>query len=497
LVITVIALALILYFIVLSYGYIGQALEDVKKKDYGSSIWIGLLVTLPMYAAFMIIKYLFDRKRRDLTHVVFMIIVGFVISVLITVSQEWYPAVPATSTVSFKNMSVSVERTSPFYIPIRSIIFPNNYADKPVIVKIYNYSSIHPVSVSMSTPPNVFFNYSKFNYAGYDPNLKSFVYFANISTKHTGHVFNSTDDYTINVNYRNIASVQKQDKVIDPSAKLSTALNSTSNAAKLNVTDITATQPLNRFNTVDNNLNTSWSSDGLGQSISYTLDKKYNITKIGIAFFKGNVRQNFFEINKENFTSSGSSNGLENFTLKAPLIKTNSIQIIGHGNSGGGNSKPTYNAFSEVRLYGPKPISPPAETRPDNTIYLSTVPFNWSVRMTDLSLTTYFWVVMAGVVTSRFMSLILDKSEGHRGHGKDDMDIQIIGWKDGLGILFSFIIAVILFSSFNQQTSSLTMMVLFNISIAFAFGFGFDKTLEVAPRFSSRYKADLIQNKSE
>jgi hypothetical protein len=58
-----------------------------------------------------------------------------------------------------------------------------------------------------------------------------------------------------------------------------------------------ASKPLNRFNTIDNNLNTSWSAIGDVQSINYTFDKSYNVSKVGIAFYKGNVRENFFEIN--------------------------------------------------------------------------------------------------------------------------------------------------------------------------------------------------------
>lgn len=495
-IISIVLAALLIYFVIVfcsSNSLAGLSISNLKK-DGIYPVWIALLVIIPLYVASMIILFCLDRTKRHLTHIVFIIAVGFVISLLITVTYEWYPSVIANSSISFKNMSVSVERPSPFIIPIRSIIYPNDY-NESLIVKIYNYSSIDPVSVSMSIPSNVYFDYSGFNNEGYNSTTKSFQYTSEIGTKHSGRVFNSTAEYLINIDYRNIPILQKQKNSPEKVTKLLTQTNS-SNLTKLNITDITSTRPLNRFNTIDNDLNTTWSAAGNGQSITYVFDKRYNVSKIGIAFFRGDVRQNYVEINKENFTSSGRTLKLENFTLKTPLVNTKSLQIIGHGNSGGGNSKPTYNAFSEIRIYGPNPIDPPAIVKPDNTIYHNSVPFSWSVRMTDLSLTTYFWIVMAGVVTSRFMSLILGRTEEHEGHPKKDPDFQIIGWKDGLGILFSFIIAVILFSSFSQQSSSLTMMVLFNISIAFAFGFGFDKTLEVAPRFSPHYVVNKRQGQS-
>jgi hypothetical protein len=49
---------------------------------------------------------------------------------------------------------------------------------------------------------------------------------------------------------------------------------------------------------------------------------------------------------------------------------------------------------------------------------------------------------MTGVVASRFMSLILSKIEGPRKRDFEN-NIQKIGWQDALGILFSFVIALV------------------------------------------------------
>ena len=61
--------------------------------------------------------------------------------------------------------------------------------------------------------------------------------------------------------------------------------------------------------------------------------------------------------------------------------------------------------------------------------------------------------------------------------------------RDILWIVFSFIVAVLVFASFKQNVA-LIDSVLINISIAFAFGFTFDRTLEMATRFKSIYTGE-------
>lgn len=491
---------LIIYLLALTCLIIITLLEQIKT-DRSITVLIALLIIIPLYISVILMKRTSDRKRMDLTHIVFAILVGLAISLLITVQEEWVPHPVTESSISFKNMTVIVQRTSPLYIPIKSIVQPSAYAKEPIRVTMYNQTPIEPVSVSMSAPANTIFEYEAFrniskNY-GYDPQSRTFVYYTEVGARHNGQVFNSTNEYVINIAYRNMSKPQPNPTGNTIPSKLSAGTIFLP-LTNLNITNVTGTVSTNTSNTIDNNPDTRWIANGVGESITFTFDKGYNVSKVSIAFFKGDVRQNYLEINGQLFNSSGKTTGLENFTLRTPLINTRTLQITGNGNSGGGNSLPTYNSFTEVKIYANTPapvptknITAPTNSGIDSKIYHNSVPFQWTIRMTDLSLTTYFWIVMAGVVTSRFMTLILDKSEEHRLHGKRDKDMQEIGWKDGLGILFSFIIALILFSSFREQVSSLTTMILFNISIAFAFGFAFDKTLEVAPRFSRRYRADL------
>jgi hypothetical protein len=104
--------------------------------------------------------------------------------------------------------------------------------------------------------------------------------------------------------------------------------------------------------TVDNDPNTRWSAEGDPQWIQYAFDKQYNVTKVGIAFYKGDTRTAKFEINGQQFVSSGKTNGLQNFTI--PVIQTDGMKITGHGNSVNG-----WNSFTEVKFYGEGKITPP------------------------------------------------------------------------------------------------------------------------------------------
>ncbi len=478
---------LIIYFVLLTHFVVMEVLKPIKD-DPSLIILLALLFVVPSYIAVMIAQYNVNReKRRDLTHVIFMILIGLIISLFFTIHDEWVPSPETVSTVDFDNMSVSVQKPSPWLIPIRSAVDELN---QNIFVTIRNYTSIDPVSVSMSPPTNTIFEYKRFTPYNrsdeYSQRSKAFIYNSTINARHTGMIFNSTNEYVINIDYRNIS----KSTVFPSAAKLPLPKNFTAGSSLpslriVNITNITASEPINKSQAVDNNLNTRWSAFGDRHSITFSFDKGYDVSIVGIAFYKGNIRNASFEINGQLFNSSGNTLMLQNFTLKSPQVNTKSLQIVGHG-----NTIDMWNSFTEVKIYG-KPTFPtivPVSKKPDATIYHASIPFQWTIRMTDLSLTTYFWIVMTGVVSSRFMSLILTKIEGPRRRNKEEFEnnIQTIGWQDALGILFSFIIALVLFSSF-KQANTLTTTILFNISIAFAFGFGFDKTLEVAPRFDPRF----------
>jgi len=102
-----------------------------------------------------------------------------------------------------------------------------------------------------------------------------------------------------------------------------------------------------------------------------------------------------------------------------------------------------------------------------------TIPFNWTVITKDLSWINYLWIVMAGVVTSRFITFIADTKK------TESIDIDRT---ESIWIAFTFIIAILAFSSFKDNVT-LGQIVLFNVLISFAFGFGSQKVLELARAF--------------
>jgi hypothetical protein len=107
--------------------------------------------------------------------------------------------------------------------------------------------------------------------------------------------------------------------------------------------------------------------------------------------------------------------------------------------------------------------------------------FTWPIKTLDFSLITYFWIVLIGVISSRALSRAIKQKESDGSNKLASTELQNI---DYVWILFSFIIALLIFSSFKQQVS-LSSHIIANLSAAFAFGFGFDKVLEVAERFKS------------
>jgi hypothetical protein len=122
-------------------------------------------------------------------------------------------------------------------------------------------------------------------------------------------------------------------------------------------------------------------------------------------------------------------------------------------------------------------------------------PFNWPTRTMDMSIYSYFWIVLIGVMVSRLLTLVLrtlgsaQPAAGAAGAAGAAAEPVKLTTYDYIWIAFSFIIAILIFSGFSTQVKpTLTTSILANISLAFGFGFGFDKVLEVATRFQSLAK---------
>lgn len=110
----------------------------------------------------------------------------------------------------------------------------------------------------------------------------------------------------------------------------------------------------NAQKTVDNNLNTRWSTKGDDGTdwLQYDFSHLANIKAVNIAFHKGHKRSHEFEIqSSENgidwnldlqAKSSGKTSDLETFLLESPLTTTH-LRIVGFG-----NTRNNWNSITEV-----------------------------------------------------------------------------------------------------------------------------------------------------
>lgn len=113
------------------------------------------------------------------------------------------------------------------------------------------------------------------------------------------------------------------------------------------------------LNTLDNSLNTRWSQPGLRQWIRYDLGSVKQVWAVDIAFYAGDQRKSFFEleISEDDVRyetiltggiSSGKTTGLERFAF-TPVIGRY-VRYTGNGNSTGGEN---WNSVTELRVrYG-------------------------------------------------------------------------------------------------------------------------------------------------
>ncbi len=121
-------------------------------------------------------------------------------------------------------------------------------------------------------------------------------------------------------------------------------------------------------NTIDNDLNTRWSAEGVGEWILFDLQESLLIQSLDLAFFKGNQRITFFEIETStdgiNYTSvydgfsSGTTLELENFDFDDQEARY--IRITGKGNSSN-----QWNSFTEIDIQSSPITTNLSDTDPD------------------------------------------------------------------------------------------------------------------------------------
>src|SRR3989344_8465854 len=107
-------------------------------------------------------------------------------------------------------------------------------------------------------------------------------------------------------------------------------------------------------NTLDNNLSSRWSSEGIGQWIKYEFNQTVIVNRIQIAFHQGDQRIAYFAVETSldnsswtrvlnNMQSSGNTLNLQTFNFANTQARY--LRIIGNGNSDN-----SWNAYSEVKI---------------------------------------------------------------------------------------------------------------------------------------------------
>jgi hypothetical protein len=238
--------------------------------------------------------------------------------------------------------------------------------------------------------------------------------------------------------------------------------------------------------------------------------------------------RNYFERETTNVTVTVYPNSTEKITFESLTLNMSDSSVL-HQNSGFKNITKDEDA-NRKRVYQTS-LTVPHNMAIGNTtsqyeiivsyfkgnssnLIQHTIPFDWTITTMNLNIVIYFTIVMIGVLISRIITLLLKKIKENKDaltppqlkvkivnisklpdneveqRIKDELKLNVkvddlikISPSDGLWILFSFVISVLIFGAFNEQ-DLLGPSVLVNIVLAFGFGFGFEKVLEVAARFS-------------
>ncbi|SFL16466.1 S-layer homology domain-containing protein [Paenibacillus sp. 1_12] len=158
------------------------------------------------------------------------------------------------------------------------------------------------------------------------------------------------------VNSSNIHSVNSNEVAVTPQKKYD--LNVQISASSYDGIRDQDPATGNKENNVKDDLTTRWGATGKGQWLQFDLGGVSSIGFAGIAFYKGDERSYFFEVQTSNDLvtwnkiyegrSSGATLSMENFDL--PDTDARYVRIIGKG-----NTATDYNGYTVVHLYSSNP----------------------------------------------------------------------------------------------------------------------------------------------
>lgn len=108
-------------------------------------------------------------------------------------------------------------------------------------------------------------------------------------------------------------------------------------------------------NVVDDDLGSRWSAKGEGESITFKLEESIEVSRVDIAFYKGDKRTNYVEIQVSQdgsnwqtlFDGGQPQSTIELQTFSVDKTSAKYLRIIGHKNSAN-----NWNSLTEVDIYG-------------------------------------------------------------------------------------------------------------------------------------------------
>jgi F5/8 type C domain/Glycosyl hydrolases family 28 len=137
-------------------------------------------------------------------------------------------------------------------------------------------------------------------------------------------------------------------------------------AAMLPVVDVKASSDDGHrpANTVDADPATRWSAEGDGQWIRWDLGAPHRLTRVRLAFFKGDSRVNTFDLEASSDgttfapvlgaqRSGGTTDQLEPFDF--PAVDARYVRYVGHGNVEHGGAVSAWNSLTEVEVWAADP----------------------------------------------------------------------------------------------------------------------------------------------
>lgn len=137
-------------------------------------------------------------------------------------------------------------------------------------------------------------------------------------------------------------------------------------------------------NTYDDDLSTRWSARGVGEWIVHELDDVYRVQSVNIAFYKGDQRQAYIDVElsedgrtwKTVFSGASDGGSLERQTFGFTSQRAKYVRVVGRGNSASPETS-AWNSFTEIQAQGsPLPVAnlSGAEETPDYPLYPNPAP---------------------------------------------------------------------------------------------------------------------------